>query len=250
MVDFKKFNTFIFDLDGTVWNWVSLLPGVKEIIQKLKKEGKQVLFVSNNSMLCRKKMAEKLRSFGIELKENDLITSSFVAANYLKIKDATAFPIGEGVKEELEENGVKIDENKPEYLVVGQDLSFNYEKLMKAYEIVKNGAKILATARGKVYFEGEKLMPATGVWVSAIEYITDKKAKLIGKPSNEMLETIQLFVCSPRKETVLIGDECDSDIMAGKILGYYTVLVKTGIDKEAKKVKPDLIIDSLEEIKI
>ncbi|MCS7106417.1 MAG: HAD hydrolase-like protein, partial [Candidatus Aenigmarchaeota archaeon] len=118
------------------------------------------------------------------------------------------------------------------------------------YEIVKNGAKILATARGKIYFEGEKLMPATGVLVNAIEYVTEKKAKLIGKPSNEMLETIHLFVSSPRKETVLVGDECDSDIMAGKILGYYTILVRTGIDKEAKNVKPDLIIDSLKEIKI
>jgi HAD superfamily hydrolase (TIGR01450 family) len=250
MVNFKKFNTFILDLDGTVWNWESLYPGVKETIEKLKEEGKQVLFVSNNSMLCRRKMVEKLRSFGIKLEDNDLITSSFVAANYLKIKEASAFAIGEGVKEELMEAGVEINENKPDYLVVGQDLNFNAEKLMKAYEIVKNGAKILATARGKVYFEGEKLRPATGVWVNTIEFITDKKAKLIGKPSNEMLETIQLFVCSPRKQTVLIGDECDSDIMAGKILGYYTVLVRTGIDKEAKKVKPDLIIDSLAEIKV
>ncbi|MGC8812057.1 MAG: HAD-IIA family hydrolase [Candidatus Aenigmatarchaeota archaeon] len=250
MVDFKKFNTFILDLDGTVWNWESLFSGVKETIEKLKEEGKQVIFVSNNSMVCRKKMAERLRNFGINLKENDLITSSFVAANYLKIKNASAFVIGEGVKEELLEAGVEIKENNPDYLVVGQDFNFNSEKLMKAYEIVKNGAKILATARGRVYYEGEKLRPATGVWVNAIEYVTDKKAKLLGKPSNEMLETIQLFVCSPRKQTVLIGDECDSDIMAGKILGYYTVLVRTGIDKEAKKVRPDLIINSLAEIKL
>ncbi len=249
-MDFSRFKTFILDLDGTVWNWKSLYPGVKETIEKLRAEGKQVLFVSNNSLLCRKKMVEKLKSFGIVAKENDLITSSFVAANYLKIKNKSAFPIGEGVKDELIDNGVRIEEEKPDYLVIGLDLNFSEEKLMKAYEIVMKGAKILATSRGKFYFEGEKLRIGTGVLVNMIEFITGKKAKLIGKPSNEMLETIQLFVCSPRKETVLIGDECDSDIMGGKILGYYTVLVRTGIDKEPKKVKPDLIIDSLAEIKI
>ncbi|MEM7825557.1 MAG: HAD-IIA family hydrolase [Candidatus Aenigmatarchaeota archaeon] len=249
MIDFNKFNTFILDLDGTVWNWESLYPGVKETIENLKSNGKQILFVTNNSLLCRRKMVEKLRGFGIELKESDLITSSFVVANYLRIKKASAFVIGEGVKEELLEAGVEIKEDS-NYLVVGQDLNFNYEKLMKAYEVVKNGAKILATARGRIYFEGEKKMPATGVLVNTIEYITEKKAKLMGKPSNEMLETIQLFVCSPRRQTVWIGDECDSDILAGKRLGYYTVLVRTGIDKEPKKIKPDLIINSLEEINI
>ncbi|HDD71393.1 MAG TPA: TIGR01457 family HAD-type hydrolase, partial [Candidatus Aenigmarchaeota archaeon] len=43
MVNFKKFKTFIFDLDGTLWNMEKIFPGVIETIEKLRKEGKQVL---------------------------------------------------------------------------------------------------------------------------------------------------------------------------------------------------------------
>ena len=210
-----------------------------------------MLFVTNNSMLSTSGLAERLRNFGISLKDSELITSSFVTAQYIKLKGGSAFVIGEGIREELEEAGVEVvEEPKADFLVVGQDFKFNLEKLRAAYEALKNGAKFLTTARGRVYYIGKELWPATGVIVNCIEYMSRKRAKLLGKPADEMLETISLFVCSPRKRTVLIGDECDSDILTGKKLGYFTVLVRSGIDKEpARDIKPDFVMDSIGDLR-
>jgi len=85
-MEFSRFKTFIFDLDGTTWNWKELLPGVKDLIASLRKEGKQVLFITNNTMVRRRQLVEKLNNFGIDCKETELVSSSMAAAEFLKMK--------------------------------------------------------------------------------------------------------------------------------------------------------------------
>lgn len=239
----EKFKTFIFDLDGTIWNLEEIFPGTTEVIERLRKEKKQILFVTNNTFFSRKELIEKINNLGLKLKENELISVSQVINEYLKIKDATAFVIGESLKEDLAE---RINTGKPEFLVVGYEKNFNIEKLREAYEILKNGAKFLASSYGRIFIKGNKIFPGAGTIVRAIEHMSGKKATVLGKPSDYMLSFLNMFVCSPIRETVLIGDELESDILLGKKAGYYTILVRTGIDKEAKgEIKPDAIINSV-----
>jgi ribonucleotide monophosphatase NagD (HAD superfamily) len=51
-------------------------------------------------------------------------------------------------------------------------------------------------------------------------------------------------------DTVTIGDDVLTDIAGGKELGIETILVKTGkyIEGDEKKIKPDKVINNLEEI--
>ncbi len=241
---FEKFKTFIFDLDGTIWNLEGIFPGVIEVVERLREEKKQILFVTNNTFFSRKELIEKINELGLKLGENELISVSQVINEYLKLKNASAFVIGESLSEDLAE---RIDKKgKPDFLVVGYEKKFNIEKLREAYEILKNGAKFLASSYEKIFIKGNEVFPGTGAIVKAIEHMSGKKATILGKPSDYMLSFLNMFVSSPMKETVLIGDELESDILLGKKAGYYTILVKTGIDKEAsKKIKPDFIIDSV-----
>ncbi len=246
---FGRFKTFIFDLDGTVWTWDKLIPGAEKILNNLIKEGKQCLFITNNTILPRDGIVKKLRTFGIPVNKNEVITSSFVAAEYLRGKKARVFAIGDGIKKELKAVA-KITEKKPDYVVVGHDFNFNYEKLSLACTAIKNGAKFLSCGKGRYFIHGNKLDIGTGVFVNTIEYATGKKSILIGKPSRFMNYFIDLFNASPKKQTVLIGDELAADIKTGQDLGYFTVLVRTGIDKITKKIKPDMVINSIADIKI
>ncbi len=248
-MDFSSFETFIFDLDGTIWNWQKLFPGVRKTIERLRKKGKKVLFLTNNSMLSREGLARRLRKLGLEVKENELITSSWVAAQYLKKKRASAFGIGKGLREELRRAGIKLVDKNPDYLVVGQDQNFNMKKLAKTWEILKGKTKIIGIASGRVWMMGKKLVPATGCILAAIEFISGKKAIFLGKPSDEMIKAVKAFVRSPKEKTVIFGDECSADISMGKKLGYFTVLVRTGIDKQCN-IATDAVIDSIAEIEV
>jgi len=251
-MDFSNFKTFIFDLDGTVWNWKELLPGVKDLISLLRKEGKQVLFITNNTMLKRKQLVEKLNDFGIECGEKELLSSAIVAAEYLKLKKAKVFVLGDGLKEDLKEEGIEVREDENvDYVVIGHDVNFDFKKLSLAIKAAKTKARLIATATGRAFVYGDEFWPGTGSIVKAIEYGSNKKAKLLGKPSDLMCQLVQLFVQSPRKDTVIFGDELKADIGLGKKCGYFSVLVRTGVDKEVKgKIKPDLVLDSLAEVKI
>jgi HAD superfamily hydrolase (TIGR01450 family) len=251
MQKFNKFNTFIFDLDGTLWNWFNLFPKVDKIINFLLID-KQRLYVSNNTILSRKGLTRKLQNFGIEVKESEVINAGFVIAQYLRNKKGKVLAFGEGLKEDLKKEKIKLT-NKPnaDYLVVGHDQKFNYEKISLASEAIKNGARFLTSAKGKYFTFGNKIVPGTGVLVKAVEYASGKRALLLGKPSDYMLQTINLFVTSPMKQTVLFGDELNSDILLGKKAGWFTVLVRTGVDKKASKaIKPNAVINSVADIKI
>jgi HAD superfamily hydrolase (TIGR01450 family) len=249
---FSRFSTFIFDLDGTVWNWKSLFPGVNRVIRLLKIEGKQVLFVTNNTIVCRNDLVRKLENFGIEVGKNDLVSPALVITEYLKKRGGSAMVFSDGLKKDIMKSGIKVsNDSHADHLVVGHDTNFNFQKLCLAVEALKNGASFLAAARGRFFVNGNDFLPGTGVIVKTLEYATGRKATLLGKPSNLMCQTLHLFVQSPRNRTVIFGDELNSDIVMGSRCGYFTVLVRTGVDKILRgKVKPNAVLDSLADLKL
>jgi len=285
-IDWNEFSTFIFDLDGTVWRWDRLIPGAKETIVALQKRKKQVLFITNNTILSRKKLWGKLWRLGIDLGEDQLINAGLVAAGYFKQKTGikmkvktksgkrqrkkdeqcmrkSVLAISRGLREDLEERGVSTtNKATADYVIVGHDIRFDYMTLFTAMEALRRGAKLYATAAGRYFVAGNELWPGTGVLVEALEYASGKKARLLGKPSAQMCDAIRAANKSKPNKTVLVGDEIMADIAAGKSLGYFTVLVKTGVDKGTKstektmskvrgkegKIKPDLIVKSIADI--
>ena len=244
------FKTFIIDLDGTVWRWKELAPGAKSFLEALRKMGKQVLFVTNNTLLSTEELAERLRGFGVKVGKNEIVSSGLVIREFLTMNGGKVLVVGEGLKRELEGN-VDIKERPPvDYVAIGHDLKFDYEKMKLVLKAVKKGARLLAAAKGRIFCVGRELWPGTGAIVKAIEFASGKEALLLGKPSDYMAELVELFVQSPRKETVVIGDELDSDIELARKCGYFSILIKTGVDREVKgKIKPNLVVDSFKELK-
>jgi len=253
-MDFNRFKTFIFDLDGTVWCWTKLFPGVKRVIDRLNDLGKQVIFVTNNTYASREVLIKRLNNFGIKADEENVISPSTSIIDYIKRNDGRTIVFGDGLKEDLKNAGLKIVENAPaKYLVVGfvHDCKTYEERTEIAVEALEKGAEFLTSARGKIFIVGKKKIFGTGVLVENIEKASGRKVIPLGKPSKFFQELVELKVESPRKETVLFGDELHSDILLGKNAGYFTVLVKTGVDKKVVgSIRPDLVLNSVADIKI
>ncbi len=253
MVNFNKFKTFIFDLDGTLWDYPNPMPGAPELISKLREKGKQILVVTNFTILSRKGISKKLKEIDIEIEDDEIINPSVVIAENLFEENPRVMVFGEGVKKDLKEVGFKIVEELPvDYLIVSHDMEFDYKKLVLGFEALKNGAKFIVTSIDPSYPMEGKIYPGTGAIASSLEYATEIKPTLFGKPSEYMRLIMEMNVLSPRKETVFIGDRIDTDVKFAKGSGYKTCLVKTGMYEWVKdsKVKPDYVISSLKEIKI
>ena len=250
MADFSKYDTFVFDLDGTVWDVTKLLPGVSKTFSILKKKGKNVIFVSNHTMYSRRQIAHRLERMGLEVEESDIINAGFSVAKWLRAHHASkAMIFGEGIVRDLREEGIANTKELPVgYVVIGHDRKMNYEKLARIYRASRAGASILTSAVGRLFYYKGKWYPGMGVVNSAVEAMTGKKPVELGKPSSWMLKLVMKRV---KGRTVIFGDEVNSDIPFGKKAGWTTVLIKTEVNKLKKgDIRPDFVLRSVADIKV
>jgi HAD superfamily hydrolase (TIGR01450 family) len=192
---------------------------------------------------------------GVLVDKEHIMTSSYATALYLKERGAqgkTVFVVGErGIREELNAIGMKIVDGDPDnhsvdYVVVGMDRGFTYKKLAKAQQAIIHGAQFIATNRDATYpLEEGRVVPGGGAIVAAIEVASGKSPVLIGKPEPTAVEKLLEMANTSPRETAIIGDRLDTDVLVGKRLGAVTGLVLTGVTtrEELNSAPPDLLPD-------
>ncbi len=247
---FSEFENFVFDLDGTVWYWTRLVERASSVFTELKRQGRRVHFVTNNSLLTREGFANKLQNFGISARPKQITTPSEVAVKLFRNKKV--FCIGEGMITGLRKEKVALTDHNPDVVVMAEDRSITYDKLAKACILVEDGAKFYKTAEGRIFFYGNKRIPGGGALAAVIESCTYKKAELIGKPSDHMAHIVRELKLDPEK-TIFVGDELNTDIATGKKLGFTTALTLTGRDKKkdyesATENEPDFVLKSIADL--
>jgi 4-nitrophenyl phosphatase len=241
-----KFDTFIFDLDGTFWWYPNIVDGAVEVYKKLVELDKNIIFVSNFTFLDRDGIVKLLKENGIFVEKDQIITSSYVASRIAKNK--VVFPIGSGLENELRKNNVKIaKDERADVVVVGHDTEFNYKKADMALRILmKEDSKFYTTAYGKLWIFKNEIVPGTGVIVAGLEYCSGKKAIMVGKPSLFMLREVKRVV---KGKVIYFGDENKADMEFAKKAGFFSVFVKNGVDRRvAKGIKPDAVINSIKDL--
>ena len=255
--------TYVFDLDGVIYRGDEPQPSAVETVHRLRSAGKQVYFLTNNSTQTRLMYAHKLTRMGIPTDPAFVMTSSCATALWFVENDAvgsSAYVVGEvGVSEELDGVDVRVVEGtageRADFVVVGMDRGFTYEKLRVAQQAILNGARLIATNRDPTFpLEGGVLYPGGGSLVSAIETAAGVEALLIGKPMTYSLERILALSGTPPEEAMMIGDRLDTDVMVGNRAGVHTVLVLGGItsreqaEEATGEQKPEMVIERLSEL--
>ncbi len=245
------YKAFVIDLDGVVYRGKELISDSDSRIAALKSRSK-VLFLTNNSTKTRAQYVEKLRGFGISVDENEVITSGYAAALYIKknYNNPNVFVIGEdGLKKELQWRGVQVGWRECDIVLVGLDRSFNYSKMALASRFVQSGADFIATNTDNTLITERGMLPGAGAIVRAVQTACRKEPTVVGKPS-EIIAKIALdrLKLEP-KDVLLLGDRLETDIAMGNKVGMKTAMVLTGYsqreDIEKSGIRPDYILDKL-----
>ena len=232
MQDFFDKQAFILDMDGVVYHGNLLLPGAVEFVDWLKKHDKKFLFLTNASERTPRELQEKMARLGIQLEEKQFYTSALATAEFLSRQQpqCTAFVIGEaGLFNALYERGISMNDTNPDYVVVGETRSYGYERLEKATFLVQDGAKLIGTCPDVSGPSEAGTIPGTGALISPIELVTGKKAYFVGKPNPLMMRRAVKHLNAMSRDTVIIGDRMDTDIVAGIEAEVDTVLVLSGV---------------------
>ncbi|MBP2240442.1 4-nitrophenyl phosphatase [Cytobacillus eiseniae] len=250
----KNYKGYLIDLDGTMYRGNELIKEAADFVNHLIKKDLPYLFVTNNSSRTPAQVAEKLRSFSIPAVAEQVFTTSLATANYLYDlkKDASVFVIGEeGIREALVNKGFRIAEEEADFVVVGIDRSITYEKLASACLAVRNGAIFIST-NGDIAIPTERgLLPGNGSLTSVIAVSTQTKPLFIGKPEPIIMEQALQVLGTKKSETLMVGDNYDTDILAGMNAGVDTLLVHTGVTTEqllaGYEKKPTYVVHTLKD---
>jgi len=250
----KKYRGFLIDLDGTVYRGTEIIEEAVTFVKELERRNLPYLFVTNNSTKHPAKVAETLVEMGVPANADHVFTTSMATANFIydEKTDAKVYVIGEeGIRYSLKEKGFEIVEQNADYVVIGLDRSITYEKLVGATLNVRNGAKFIATNGDAALVTERGLLPGNGSLVSVVTVATGVQPIFIGKPESIIMEQALEVLGTSKEETLMIGDNYHTDILAGINAGMDSLLVHTGVTmKEHLKdieVQPTYAISSLAE---
>ena len=248
-----RYETFLLDMDGVLWEGGHALPGAVEAVSELKRRGRRVLFVTNNSARTRAEVAAKLNGLApFNATPGDVITSGWAAAKYLLSRGVTrCFMVGgEGLKRELEDAGVACVQLEREMrseadfvdflpdpavgaVVSGVDFTFSWSKIAAASAYIQGGCMLIGTNPDTANSAGGRLMPENGAQLAALEAASGVSATVVGKPSKILVDLMEsIYGCDP-STTIMIGDRIDTDITFGNVAGIATALVLTGVTTAA-----------------
>jgi len=245
------------DLDGVVYRGAAPVPGVAAVLAARAAAGDDVVYVTNNSMWYRADYVTRLSSMGAPVSPDRIVSSARATALFLaecSPKPACTLVVGgAGLVHELRDVGLEVMLSADaaerwaangrdaaaatrgvDTVVVGLDLEFTYARLAVATEVVRAGARFVATNRDPIYPMERGLMPGAGAVVAAIVTASGVEPVSIGKPGPLLLEVAAHALGRPVTEAVMIGDSLITDILAAVAVGARSVLMLTGISTEAQ----------------
>ena len=246
---------FICDMDGVIYHGNRLLPGVKEFVNRMYREEKKFLFLTNASGKSPKELQLKLFRMGLDVDESHFYTSALATAKFVSRQHpgCSAYVIGDpGLINALHDAGIMMTEVNPDYVIVGETANYNYESICRAVRLILGGAKLIGTNTDLTGPSEKGIIPACRALVAPIEAATGKVAYYVGKPNPLMMRTGLKMLGVHSDEAAMIGDRMDTDIIAGIESGLDPILVLSGVTDRAEMeqypYRPRLVLDGVGDI--
>jgi 4-nitrophenyl phosphatase len=251
----RPFRGVVFDLDGCLVKGPQVIPGAAEAVSRLRGRSVAVRYFTNDSSKTPSDMARRLTGHGIDAQPGEVLTSAVVAARYAAREHPGGRVLavgGSALRESLEEAGLQlVDDAAAEVVIVGRDVEFSYNKLEIACRAIWGGAAFIATNQDRRVPVANGFVPGTGAIVSAIAWATNRRPKVMGKPSvlagRAAIESLNL----DSAEVVVVGDSLDQDVRMGKAVGATAVLVLSGassledVARTPARYRPDAVLSDV-----
>ncbi len=244
---------FLLDMDGTFYLGNNLIEGSIEFIEAVVKSGRDFLFLTNNSSHNANHYVKKLSKMGLTVGKEKVLTSGQATA--LKARSLfpgkKAFVLGNSFMfEELTEGGIEIDQENPDYVIIGYDTTLDYAKMTAVCDFVRAGLPYIASHPDFNCPTETGFAPDIGAIIAFIEASTGRRPDLIvGKPYVGIVEAALDRTGLKASELAMVGDRLYTDIETGIRHGMTSILVMSGETTEemrlASETKPDLVYGRL-----
>lgn len=244
---------FLLDMDGTFYLGEQLLEGAIKFIDVLHQRGCEFLFLTNNSSRDSQQYAEKITRLGLPILREKVFTSGEATAMHIQRQKAGAhvYLVGTpALENEFREYGFVLNDENPDFVVLGFDTTLTYDKLWTLCNLVRAGAPYIATHPDYNCPTDGGFMPDVGAIIALVKASTGREPDLVvGKPNPLFVEKAAERVDLPVSAMCMIGDRLYTDIALGATAGIPTVLVLSGetrqVDVPKSPYQPNYIFENL-----
>lgn len=254
MIKGPSYQGYLIDLDGTLYFGDKGIPTALAFVRTLMDQKIDFRLLTNNATRSPKELCDFLeRQFQLKLSEDKIYSSTMALMAYLKSKSKNEklFVIGEdALKQELVQAGFTItDQIDASVLVQGLSRHFDYEILTKAVNLLLQGAEFLVTNEDRLIPMTSGFQPSSGAITAFLKYASQRSAKVFGKPHRPIIDGALASMGLEREDCLIIGDNLETDILAGQLAGVDSLLVLTGVSQESdlkdSNIQPTFILPDL-----
>jgi HAD superfamily hydrolase (TIGR01458 family) len=243
----------LLDLDGVLYVEDEPVPGAREAVAALRRQGIALRFVTNTTSRPRRQILERLQRLGFAVAPEELMTPAALAMRRCTDRGhrRVALLMNDAVKEDFA--GLEEAEHDADAVIVG-DLgsAWGYEPLNQAFRLLMDGAELIALQRNRYWLTPDRLSLDVGPFVAALEYATGLDAIVVGKPAAAFFETVLATLARPAERAIMIGDDVESDVGGALAAGFAGILVRTGKYREdavrASGIEPTATVDSIADV--
>ena len=246
---------YLIDMDGVLITGRQAIAGAAAFLDRLQATRTPFLVLTNNSLFTPRDHQARLLAIGLDIPAASIFTSALATAHFLQQQrpNGFAYVVGEaGLTTALHDIGYVLTEHAPEYVVLGETISYSFERLSTALRLVTAGSRFLATNPDVIGPSEQGAVLACGAVAAMITAATGIKAYFIGKPNPLMMRSALRHLGVHSEDTIIVGDRMDTDIIAGIESGMETILVLSGVtrreDIERFPYRPSRVVASVADI--
>ncbi|WP_086561874.1 HAD-IIA family hydrolase [Streptomyces africanus] len=251
------------DIDGVLTVSWRPLPGTVEALREIREAGLAVLLVTNTTSRTRASIAGTLADAGFPVSADDILTAPAATAAYLAEHGpgARCALLNSGdIAEDLDgvtvvdaADSSAVPDDVPDVVLIGgAGPEFGYAELDRAFGHLQRGARLVAMHRNLYWRTAEGLRLDSGAFLAGLEQAARVEAEITGKPARAFFEAALARLGAGAGETLMVGDDIESDVLAAQRAGITGVLVRTGKfqpeDLRAADGTPDHVIDSFADL--
>ena len=256
MKELENVKLFLMDMDGTVYVGDEPIPGAMTALEELKRQGRKVLFLTNNSSKTAEAYVEKLKKMDYEATESDVYSSGEATIDFLLTERAgkkVFLLANRAVYKQFEDAGVPLVTEGADIVVLCFDTELTYQKLVIACDYLQEGKEYIASHPDFNCPANPFPVPDVGSFIELIKGTTGRTPDLIvGKPYAVMAKNVARRFGLKPEEIAMVGDRLYTDIMFAVNNGMKSVLVLTGETTcemlEASDVRPDVVLETFADV--
>jgi HAD superfamily hydrolase (TIGR01458 family) len=248
----------LLDLDGTLYVGNREIPGAINTIAQLRKQGFKLRFLTNTTTKSHSALVAQMVSMGFSITPEELISAPVGAKLELEsIQQKTDYPlriwpvVADAIKPDFA--GFVWDEDAPDFVVLG-DIGERWDLplINKLFNVIHSGAGLIALHKNRFWQTEDGLKADIGFFVAGLEYVCSKAAYIMGKPNADFFQRVLDSAGVTAAQTIMVGDDIDSDVGGAQVLGMSGCLVKTGKFRQAyfdtSSVKPDWVLETVADL--